>query len=256
MSTGWIPYLIVCPLVLVSGYVDSIAGGGGLISIPAFLLAGLPPHLALGTSKLAAGIGTGASVFQYSRSGFVSLSETAWCAVSAIIGAVLGSKAALLIPESVFRILLLVLLPLTALYAFSRKSLKERAERYSKRKTRVLMVPIGFIIGVYDGLYGPGCGTFLLLLLTGVARMPITCANGTAKIVNMVMDLSSLTVFLFHGKALIPMGILCGCFSIAGNYLGAKAFIHKGTKIVRPIMIGVLAVFLVRTVFEMLSGGG
>jgi len=109
-------------------------------------------------------------------------------------------------------------------------------------------------VGVYDGFYGPGTGTFLLLLLTTVAHQDIRTAAGTTKAINLSTNLAALTVFLVNGAVWLPLGIVAGVFNIAGNYLGSRKFTREGSRITRPIMLVVLVLFAARLVFDLMTG--
>ena len=111
MQIGALQYLIVCPLVFLAGFVDSVAGGGGLISLPAYLLAGLPAHFAIGTNKVSSAMGTAVATFRYSRSGYIDWKMGAGCTVFALAGSALGARIALLIDDNVFKIIMLFILP-------------------------------------------------------------------------------------------------------------------------------------------------
>ena len=111
---------------------------------------------------------------------------------------------------------------------------------------------VALVLGVYDGFYGPGTGTFLILLLTGLAHLSLTDANGTAKVINLTTNLSALAVFLFHGKVLLPLGLAAGCFSILGNYLGTRFFDQGGSRVVKPVMLGVLGIFFLKVLSDLL----
>ena len=192
-------YLIICPLVGIAGFVDAIAGGGGLISLPAYLIAGIPVHNALGTNKLSSTMGTAVATFRYARSGFIPWRQALFCVLFALVGSSLGAKLALMIPTRVFRILMLVILPLTACYLLRSKGLAQEREPYSWGKTLLISLPISLVLGVYDGFYGPGTGTFLLLLLTGVAHLSLNQAAGLTKAINLATNVAALTVFLRSG---------------------------------------------------------
>lgn len=111
---------------------------------------------------------------------------------------------------------------------------------------------MAFVIGVYDGFYGPGTGTFLLLILTSAAHMKLNEANGIAKVINLSTNVSALFVFLMNGKTLLLLGIVAGLFSICGNYLGTCFFDKKGAKSVKPLMIIVLMIFFVKVLLEII----
>jgi len=245
-------YLIICPLVGIAGFVDAIAGGGGLISLPAYLIAGIPVHNALGTNKLSSTMGTAVATFRYARSGFIPWRQALFCVLFALVGSSLGAKLALMIPTRVFRILMLVILPLTACYLLRSKGLAQEREPYSWGKTLLISLPISLVLGVYDGFYGPGTGTFLL---TGVAHLSLNQAAGLTKAINLATNVAALTVFLRSGVSLLSLGLVAGCFGIAGNYLGSKLFVDKGAKWTKPLIITVLAIFFCKVCYELVTGG-
>lgn len=248
-------FLIVCPLVGIAGYIDSIAGGGGLISLPAYLISGLPVHTCIATNKLSSCMGTAVATAKYARSGYIDWHVGIFCAAASLAGAALGANIALLISDSLFRMLMLIILPLTALYVFRKKDLFSGEDRKTLSFLHLVLLSsvIAFALGLYDGFYGPGTGTFLILLLTRFAHMDLHRANGITKVINLSSNVSSLTVYLLNAQVLMPLGLCAGIFSILGNYLGSRSFAKKGASIARPIILLVLCIFFVRTVLEMLA---
>lgn len=247
-------YLIVCPLVFLAGYIDAVAGGGGLVSLPAYLISGLPAHNAIATNKLSSAMGTTIATVRYAKDGFVPWKQAAFCVVFALLGSACGAELALMLDADVFKIIMLFILPLTAVYVFKSKALVSEKPPLSFLKTTALSCAIALVIGVYDGFYGPGTGTFLLLLLTAAAHMPLTSANGVCKVINLATNISALTVYIFSAKVLYPLGLAAGVFSIAGNFLGAKHFEKGGVKSVKPIMILVLSIFFIKVLYEVITG--
>ena len=250
MHAGLIQFLIVCPLVFLAGFVDAVAGGGGLISLPAYLIAGLPVHYAIGTNKLSSGMGTAIAAGQFARKGYIPWKQAVFCVFCALIGSGLGARLALLLEDGIFRIIMLFILPLTALYVTRSKALAVEKEPFSRGRTLAISMAVAFVIGVYDGFYGPGTGTFLILLLTVAAHMGLRPANGVAKAINLTTNLTALTVYWLDGKVLFFLGLTAGAFSIAGNWLGARFFENRGARAVKPIMLTVLAIFFVRVLLE------
>lgn len=246
-------FLIICPLVFLAGFVDSIAGGGGLISLPAYMIAGVPAHNAIATNKLSSSMGTSITVFRYGKNGYIPWKQAIFCAISAFAGSNMGAKLSLLISDEVLKIIMLFLLPVTAIFVLGKKTLDVKRRPLSATKTILLSMLVAIVIGAYDGFYGPGTGTFLILFLTVIAHMGLKKANGVAKAINFSSNISALTVFLINGKAIIPLGLAAGLFSILGNYLGSKLFDKKGVIAVKPVMIGVLGIFFVKVVFELLQ---
>lgn len=248
-------YLIVCPLVFLGGFVDAVAGGGGLISLPAYLIADLPAHTAIGTNKISSAMGTTLTTVKFWRMGYIELKLAALCAVCALVGSACGANLALLVSDRAFKILLLFILPLTAFYVFRSKSLDTAGqEPRSPGATFAIAAACAFVIGIYDGFYGPGTGTFLLLLLTGLAHMKLNDAAGATKVINLSTNIAALVTYLINGKVLLTLGLVAGVFGIAGNWLGARSFTKNGSKIVKPLIGVVLAVFFVRIIWEMVTG--
>lgn len=247
-------YLLVCPLVFLAGLVDAIAGGGGLISLPAYLISGLPVHNAIATNKMSSCLGTSIATARYAHDGFINWKLAPLCVIMAFIGSRAGSTLALMVDDGVFKIIMLVILPATAVFATRGKALTGEKEPYPMGKTLVLSMFIAAVIGVYDGFYGPGTGTFLILFLTAVAHMKLSDANGVTKVINLTTNIAALTVFIANGKVIYLLGIPAGLFSIAGNYVGTRFFEKGGAKAVKPVMVGVLAVFFVKTVYELVTG--
>ena len=244
-------FIIVCPLVFLAGFIDAIAGGGGLVSLPAYLLAGLPPHNAIATNKMSSVMGTSVAFGRYAHEGYIRWKLAAVCALFSITGSAVGANLALRVDDSAFKVFMLCITPLCAFYVLKKKNFDEDMRR---QVTGVELYGIcavtAFVMGGYDGFYGPGTGTFLIMLLTGLAGMKLTEANGITKAINFSSNISALAVYLTNGKTLIPLGIAAGVFSIAGNFFGSKLFSTKGSKIARPVMIIVLSLFVVKLVSE------
>ena len=255
MELTFLHFLIVCPLVGIAGFIDSIAGGGGLISLPAYLISGLPVHTSIATNKLSSCMGTTVATAKYALSGYIDWHLGVFCAAASLAGASLGANIALLISESTFRVLMLIILPMTALYVLRKKNLFSGEDRkeLSFWHCVALSSVIAFALGLYDGFYGPGTGTFLILLLTRFAHMDLQRANGITKVINLSSNIASLFVYLMNGQVLLLLGLCAGVFSIVGNYRGSRCFTKKGATIARPIILLVLCVFFVRTVLEMLG---
>ncbi|MGL6106493.1 sulfite exporter TauE/SafE family protein, partial [Romboutsia sp.] len=127
---------------------------------------------------------------------------------------------------------------------------ENEVEDFSSKKTFYYSLPISFFIGMYDGFYGPGTGTFLILLLTGVAHMKLNEAAGITKVINLTTNITSLVIYLLNGKVLIVVGVVAGCFGVLGNYLGTKYFSDKGAKGVKPIILVVLSIFFIKLLIE------
>lgn len=247
-----ISYLIVCPLVFLAGLVDAIAGGGGLISLPAYIIAGVPAHVALGTNKLASSMGTTISTARYLKNGYLKgkqMLPIAVCAsIASLIGSVIGSSLSLLVSEQVIKNMMIIVLPVVAFYVLQNKNFGEKTEQkeLSSKATFMIAVLAGFAIGGYDGFYGPGTGTFLILVLTGAARMGVKKASALTKVINLSSNVAALINFVINGAVLYPLGLAAGVFCIAGHYIGSGLVVHNGQKIVRPVVLLVLAILFIK----------
>lgn len=247
---------VICLLVFLAGYVDAIAGGGGLISLPAYLIAGLPTHAAIATNKLGSAMGTTITTWHYAKSGFIQARLALPCVVTALAGSALGSNLVLLVSDHMLKVLLVIILPITAVYVMRNKKMgNENPSSLSTRQTIAISCCIAFVIGAYDGFYGPGTGTFLILLLSGLAQLRLDASAGLTKAINLSTNVAALVVFLIHGQVLIALGLIAGVFSILGNYVGSHQFTSKGGAVARPITIVVLIIFLIKVIYDLVIGG-
>ena len=244
-------YLIVCPLVFLGGFVDAVAGGGGLISLPAYMIAGLSPIDAIGTNKFSASCGTAVATMRYSRAGFIQWRGMLPVVTAALVGSWIGARLALLMENDLFKIVMIVVLPITAILVLNKRTLGRYRMPFAVRKTIVVMSVLALFMGVYDGFYGPGTGTFLMLMLVCIARLGLERAVGTTKVINLSTNIASLSVYLIHGKVLFPLALVAALFGIAGNYIGVKYFTKKGAGFVKPLIVAVLSIFFVKLCWEL-----
>lgn len=253
MDVTWQMLIIVCPLAFLAGFVDSVAGGGGLISLPAYYLAGLPPVLAAGTNKLSAALGTLTASARFISGGWVQLRVAVLAALGAFPGSWLGTTLLQHIPEDAVRIMMIAAIPLVALVVLRKGDGMQGVCRVKGRAFDLVSLLIGLVVGFYDGLVGPGTGTFLILLFTMILGMEAVTASGTAKLVNLASNVASLTTLLFAGQVLAGLGIPAAGCAILGNYLGAGMTMRKGTGFIRGMLMVVLALLLAKMVLDVLS---
>ena len=244
-------YLIVCPLVFLGGFVDAIAGGGGLISLPAYMIVGLSPIDAIGTNKFSASCGTFVATMRYSRCGFIRWKELIPAIATALIGSWIGARLALLVENDIFKIIMLVILPITAILVLNKKTLGKYRSPFAIGKTVTIISILALMMGVYDGFYGPGTGTFLMLMLICIAHVSMEEAVGSTKVINLSTNIASLSVYLVHEKVLFPLALVAAVFGIAGNFIGARYFTKKGAGFAKPIIIFVLVIFFVKLCWEL-----
>ena len=252
MALTWRMAAIVVIGVFLASFVDGVAGGGGIISVPTYFLAGLPAHLALGTNKLSLGIGTVVSTLRFIRGGFVNWRLAIPSVALALYGSHLGTRLQLALDERYLKWLLLLVLPLVAVVVLRQKKLPEEPGQIAPRRQAVIVLAASFLVGGYDGFYGPGTGTFLILIFCNLAKMDLRTASGNVKLVNLASNIGALATSLMHGKVFLVLGLIGAVASVGGHYLGSGLAIKDGSKIVRPVILVVLGLLAVKVISELI----
>ena len=225
-----------------AGFVDSAAGGGGLISLPAYLFAGLPVHYTYGTNKFSAACGTTFATAQFFQKGAMNIRV----GLLAAVGSLLGSHIVLLLSDQVLRTMMLIILPVAAVLILWRRDLPDenRDDGTLNAKKAVLALAIGLGIGLYDGIFGPGTGTFAIIAFTTLMGFDLRTANGNGKVLNLASNYASLFTYLMNGLVVFHIGIPCAISNILGNLLGSHFALKKGARFIRPMMLVVLVLLL------------
>ena len=245
--------LIVCPLVFLGGLVDSVAGGGGLITLPAYLLAGLPAHNAAATNKCGNAFGTFLATGRFLKRGQVHMPSALMGAAGALLGAWIGTSLNMIMPERVLYYLMLAIVPVMAVFLLFKRDFgtKDNSDALSRTQLMAMALGIGLVIGAYDGFFGPGAGTFLMLAFTGLCRFDLLRASGNTKLANSASNLASLVTFALAGKVVWAVGIPAALCGIAGNYVGSGMALKGGAKVIRPMFFVVLALLVIRLVYDL-----
>ena len=243
-------YLIVLPMVLLAATVDAIAGGGGLISLPAYTLAGLDYNFASGNNKFSSTFGTVMATIRYYRSGRLLVLPALWAAVGALPGSWLGTRAAMALGTRVMHLFMVVAIPAVGLMVLFRGKGRETSEPIPRKRYPVCAL-IGLGVGFYDGFFGPGTGTILILLFSALLRMDMVTASATAKPVNLASNIASLITRIAAGNVLFALAIPAMACSITGGWLGSKLALKRGARLIRYVMLGVLALLTVRLAAEL-----
>lgn len=243
-------FLIVCPFLFLAGFVDAIGGGGGLISLPAYLIAGLPVHNAIATNKLSSACGTTLATLRFIKNKLVYWPLAIPSIVFAMAGSSAGAKLSMQVDGKIMTYILYGVLPVAAFIVINRHIFKDNEEVELKMTKRFVIVTCisALIIGFYDGFYGPGTGTFLIIAFTVFAKMSMKQANAQAKVINLTTNLTSLAIFFLNGQVLIPIGIAAAISNMIGGYLGAGMVMSKGSKVVRPIILFVLLLLFIKII--------
>jgi uncharacterized membrane protein YfcA len=241
------------PLLFVTGaaagFIDSIAGGGGLITLPVLLSCGFDPKLALGTNKLQATFGSGSAAWHYARAGVANWRDC-WRGFGlTFIGAALGTLAVQKLDPSLLRRALPVLLASVAIYSLLRPKLGEK-EAQARMSRGAFDLTFGLLLGFYDGFFGPGTGTFWAMAFVMVMGFDLTRATGSTKVMNFASNLASLAFFLCLGQVLVAAGLVMGAGQLIGAWLGSHMVIKRGTEFIRPIFITVVLVVTGKVIYD------
>ena len=240
-------FAIVCPMLFLAGVVDAIGGGGGLISLPAYLFAGLPVHQAIATNKLSSACGTTLSTARFLKNGLINLKLALPAVAAAFVGSSMGARLSLKVSEDVMKYILFFVLPAAAFVVLNRHLFRDGGkETKTDRRTVIVCILSALVIGAYDGFYGPGTGTFLIIAFTVFAKMSVSAANAQAKVINLTSNITSLAVFLLNGQVVLLLGLAGAVCNMAGNWLGSGLAITRGAKIVRPVILVVLALLMIK----------
>jgi uncharacterized membrane protein YfcA len=240
-----------------AGWIDAVVGGGGLIQLPALLLVpGMSPVQAVATNKIGSIAGTTASAITYLRKITPDRSATIPAAASAFLGAVLGAKLATLVPAELFTPIILLALIGVGLFTLLNPSLgadvKLRFGESSKRH-HALSWLIGLIIGVYDGVLGPGTGSFLVIAFVTVIGFSFLQASATAKVINWATNFGALVYFVPDGQVVWLLGLVVAVGNVAGGVFGARTALKKGSGFVRVIFVVVVSAMILKLGFDVVS---
>lgn len=246
LTWGVLAFVIIAALF--AGWVDAVVGGGGLVQLPAMLLIpGITPVQALATNKLGSIFGTTTSSITYYRRAKPDMRTATIMAVIALIGSFVGAFVATILPASVFKpIIVLALIGVAMFTAFKPAMGAQAALRFHGKKHILTATALGAVIGFYDGMIGPGTGTFLVISLVGLIGYDFLQASAKAKIVNFATNFGALLLFVPHGSVLWMLGIVVGFANMLGSYIGSRMAISKGTKFIRIVFLVVVAALIVK----------
>lgn len=242
-------FIILAAVSFVAGFIDSIVGGGGLITIPALLTAGVPPHLVLGTNKLSATFGSATASFAYIRKRLFK--PVLWwpAMVATAIGAVIGACIAQKLSTDFLEKFLPVIVFACGIYfLFSKTPDKKMSDDVVIKKGRQWAQGITF--GAYDGIAGPGTGAFWMVTTLLMYPVDLLRASGVARTMNFVSNGVALAVFIANGHVAWVLGLCMGCSLMVGAYIGANTAIKGGSKLIRPIFICVVMAITIRLVWK------
>lgn len=239
-------------VALIAGVVDAIGGGGGLLTVPAILWAGLPPHVAIGTNKGQSVFGAFAALARFARGGLVDPRRARVTFPLAIVGSLGGAALVLATPPSALRPIVVALLALAALFVGLRRGPPPQlAELPSPRTAAWLAATIALAIGAYDGFFGPGTGTFLIVAFAALLGDGLARASASAKVVNFASNLAALALFASRGVVVWRVALPMAVAQLAGGWIGAHLAIRRGDALVRRVVVAVTLALAAKLAWDM-----
>ncbi|MBF5045097.1 TSUP family transporter [Aggregicoccus sp. 17bor-14] len=247
--------LLLCFAALCAGIVDAIAGGGGLITLPVLLSTGLPPHLALGTNKGQSVFGSFAALVRFSRGGMVDGGLARWTFPLGLVGSLLGAALVLALKPEVLKPLVLVLLIAVAVFLTFRRAPPPGGHPQPPRQ-RLLAIGalVALAIGAYDGFFGPGTGTFLIIAFSGLLGRTLSRASADAKVVNFASNLAAVGLFASRGVVLWQYALPMAAAQFTGAWIGAHLAVRGGDRFVRIVVLGVVLALVLKLGHDVLAG--
>jgi uncharacterized protein len=248
---------LLCVAAGLAGWVDAVSGGGGLLQLPALLLAfpAAPPVQVLATNKVSSILGTGAATATYARKAPPDVRTALPMALAAVVGAGLGAATASRVPADLFRWVIVLLLVVVWLWTLLTPQMgrTQRLRWHGRRRHYAVATLAGLGIGFYDGLIGPGTGSFLLIVLVAGLGYSFLNASSTAKVVNLGTNLAAIAVFAATGSVMWLLGLLMGACNVVGAVVGARMAISRGSGFVRAVFLAVVGLLILRLGWDLLA---
>ena len=240
MELAPITLALLLGAAFVAGFIDAIAGGGGLITVPALLAAGLPPHLMLGTNKGQAVWGSGAAMVRFARAGMLDRDRAPWTFAAGFVGSTCGAALVLILSPELLRPIVLALLIGVALLLTFRPPLTPTPRAHTREKARAMLMALALVLGAYDGFFGPGTGTFLIIGAVLLLGIPLANASAEAKVVNFASNLAAFLVFAWKGVVVWHIALPMAAAQFAGAWSGSHVAIRGGDRLVRWVVLAVV----------------
>ncbi len=244
----------LCAAAFAAGTIDAIAGGGGLVTVPALLAAGLPPHLALGTNKGQSTFGSLSALVNYWRAGLLDLSRAPLSFAAGFAGSLAGARLLLVVPPAALRpVVLALLVGVAAALAFRPDLGGREGAALPRRRALALAGLIAGSIGAYDGFFGPGTGTFLIMAYVALLHDAMMRASANAKVVNFASNLAALAIFTHRGVVRWEVALPMAAAQFLGGALGARLTVRGGARLVRVAVLGVVVALVLKLAADLLA---
>lgn len=245
-------YIAVFFLIGFSGFIDSIAGGGGLVSIPTYLAVGLPAEFILGTNKCVSSSGATLAVFRYIINKTILWKTIIFAIVAALIGSAIGASLSRYLSKELMFALLLIVIPFIFYLQYRQGKKQTKTDEPIPANAALRATLIGLLLGGYDGLFGPGTGTFILLAFMAFLNFSAQQASANARIINYSSNISALIYFLVQGRIFWPIAFVAIAGSICGNWIGSGMVLKNADRIVMPVFRFVLTLLLLKCGYDLI----
>ena len=253
MTLEFSTYFLLAGVGILAGFIDSIAGGGGLLTVPALLSIGLPPASALATNKLQSSFGSFSAAFYFIRRGYVDLKQIRNAIIFTFIGSAIGTLSVQQIDPSALKQVIPFMLIGFALYFLFSPNIGDQ-DRQQRMSFQRLSFFVGLGVGFYDGFFGPGTGSFFAIAFVALAGFNLSKATAHSKVLNFTSNFAALIFFILGGKMVWTVGIAMGCGQFVGARLGSRMVVAKGSKIIRPLLVTMSLVMSARLLWQHYSG--
>lgn len=248
--------LFLCPMLFVAGVVDGISGGGGLIALPSYIMAGLPISSAYACNKMQSCLGTSASLAKYAKSGLLDIKSALPAAVAAIAGSWISTQIMLSLDDTVKKGIIVGAMCFVIVLTLLSSRIK--IDAYTSQridfswKSIIICLGVGFMLGLYDGFFGPGGGTIAILLFALLMKYDLRVGCGNGKMIVVISNLTSMITYMLHGAVIYRIAVPCSVANIVGSYVGASLATKRGAKFVKYISWAVIAALLVQAIVEVI----
>ena len=249
MEFDLLSYALFFVAAFLGGFIDAIAGGGGLITLPAIMAMGVPPHLALSTNKLQGVFGSFTATLNFTKKGLIDYKECFVGIVFTFIGAAIGATLILFLNANFLKIIIPFLLIAIFIYTLFMPKIGE-SDRAAKMNERLFYVIFGLILGFYDGFFGPGAGSFWIFAMVALIGLNLKKAVAHTKALNFTSNIVALGVFIAGGQILWLVGFLMAVGQILGAYFGSNLVIKKEVKFIRTMFLIVVAATICKLLFD------
>lgn len=243
---------MICFFVFLAGFVDAAAGGGGLISLPAYIVTGMPAHVAYGCNKFSSACGTTLASLRFFRNRAMDVRAALLAAVGSFAGSGVAARIVLMLDDAVLKRIVIIFLPVAALVIFLNRGYGEtnQSDSLSKRRKFLLALVIGLLIGFYDGMVGPGTGTFAIIAFSILMKYDLKTASGNAKILNLASNYASLITYALSGNVLWTVAVPAAACNVLGSYFGSGMALKKGAAFIRPMILVVMILLMIKIVSD------